>query len=50
MSTPQDPPTRKKQKMLATRKLELWRKKQAAAGETASKAAPAKTAAPAKKK
>ncbi|HKP59359.1 MAG TPA: hypothetical protein VJV78_21695 [Polyangiales bacterium] len=28
MSTPQDSPTRKKQKRNATRKLEEWRKKQ----------------------
>jgi hypothetical protein len=28
MSTPQDGPTRKKQKAAATRKLALWRKKQ----------------------
>jgi hypothetical protein len=28
MSTPQDSPTRKKQKARATRKLEAWRKKQ----------------------
>ena len=45
MSTPQDPPVRKKQKMLATRKLALWRKKQ----EALKAAAPAK-AAPAKQK
>jgi hypothetical protein len=31
MATPQDPPTRKKQKARATRKLTEWRKKQAAA-------------------
>jgi hypothetical protein len=30
MSTPQDPPTRKKQKAAATRKLAEWRKAQAA--------------------
>jgi hypothetical protein len=30
MATPQDPPTRKKQKARATRKLAEWRKKQAA--------------------
>jgi hypothetical protein len=28
MSTPQDPATRKKQKIRATRKLAAWRKKQ----------------------
>lgn len=30
MATPQDPPTRKKQKARATKKLAQWRKKQAA--------------------
>jgi hypothetical protein len=29
MSTPQDAPTRKKQKVRATRKLQEWRRKQA---------------------
>ncbi len=41
MSTPQDPPTRKKQKIAATRKLAEWRAKKAE-GKTA--AAPAKAA------
>jgi hypothetical protein len=39
MSTPQDAPTRKKQKARATRKLAAWRKKQEQSG--AAKAAPA---------
>jgi hypothetical protein len=38
MSTPQDPPTRKKQKRRATRKLAEWRKKQDAKGGVAKKA------------
>lgn len=38
MATPQDPPTRKKQKARATRKLAEWRKKQAAKGGTEKKA------------
>jgi hypothetical protein len=37
MATPQDPPTRKKQKARATRKLAEWRKKQAAKTGTAEK-------------
>jgi hypothetical protein len=37
MSTPQDPPTRKKQKARATRKLAEWRKKQEAKGGPAKK-------------
>jgi hypothetical protein len=41
MATPQDPPTRKKQKARATRKLAEWRKKQDAKKATES-AAPAK--------
>jgi hypothetical protein len=47
MSSPQDSPTRKKQKVRATRKLAEWRKKQ-----EALEAAPAAKAekAPAKKK
>jgi hypothetical protein len=41
MSTPQDGPTRKKQKARATRKLAEWRKKQQAQ-KTGAQAAPAK--------
>jgi hypothetical protein len=33
MATPQDPPTRKKQKARATRKLAEWRMKKAAKGD-----------------
>jgi hypothetical protein len=36
MATPQDPPTRKKQKARASRKLAEWRKKQDAKKTTAS--------------
>jgi hypothetical protein len=36
MATPQDPPTRKKQKRRATRKLAEWRKKNAAKGSKAT--------------
>ncbi|HET6343299.1 MAG TPA: hypothetical protein VFH51_00150 [Myxococcota bacterium] len=39
MSSPQDGPTRKKQKVRATRKLTEWRKKQEAAKEAAPAAA-----------
>jgi hypothetical protein len=41
MSSPQDSPTRKKQKVRATRKLALWREKQ----EALKAAAPAPAAA-----
>jgi hypothetical protein len=37
MATPQDPPTRKKQKARATRKLAEWRKKQAAKSGSSAK-------------
>jgi hypothetical protein len=37
MSTPQDPTTRKKQKVRATRKLTAWRKKQEEQGGGAAK-------------
>jgi hypothetical protein len=47
MSTPQDAPTRKKQKIMATRKLAEWRKKQA---ETQSGTKPTTPTAAAKKK
>ncbi|HEX7477611.1 MAG TPA: hypothetical protein VF331_07380 [Polyangiales bacterium] len=47
MSTPQDAPTRKKQKIMATRKLAEWRKKQA---ETKAETTPTTPAAAAKKK
>ena len=44
MSTPQDAPTRKKQKARATRKLNEWRKKQEQkAGGKAEQPANAKT-------
>jgi hypothetical protein len=46
MATPQDPPTRKKQKARATRKLAEWRKKQETKRETKMTTGPA---APAKK-
>jgi len=36
MSTPQDAPTRKKQKIRAARKLAEWRKKQAATAQTST--------------
>jgi hypothetical protein len=42
MASPQDSPTRKKQKIRATRKLAEWRKKQAAKAEAAPPAAKAK--------
>lgn len=35
MSTPQDAPTRKKQKARAAKKLEAWRKKQETSGAAA---------------
>lgn len=38
MSTPQDAPTRKKQKARATRKLAAWRKKQEQTTGAAAKA------------
>jgi hypothetical protein len=41
MATPQDAPTRKKQKARATRKLEQWKKKQEGQGSS-PKAAPKK--------
>lgn len=34
MSTPQDAPTRKKQKARAAKKLKQWRKKQDSSGKT----------------
>ena len=40
MSSPQDSPTRKKQKVRATRKLAEWRKKQEGAKAAAPAAAP----------
>jgi hypothetical protein len=43
MSTPQDAPTRKKQKARAAKKLEQWKKKQEGTA-TSTKAAPAKKA------
>lgn len=42
MASKQDSPTRKKQKVRATRKLAIWREKQAQAAETTSAAAAAK--------
>jgi hypothetical protein len=41
MASKQDSPTRKKQKVRATRKLAIWREKQAQAADAAA-AAPAK--------
>jgi hypothetical protein len=46
MSSPQDGPTRKKQKAAATRKLDAWRLKKAEEAAATAKA----TKAPAKKK
>jgi hypothetical protein len=43
MSTPQDAPTRKKQKARATRKLNEWRKKQEHKSGQAQQPANAKT-------
>jgi hypothetical protein len=42
MSTPQDAPNRKKQKIRAARKLAEWRKKQPAKAETPAATATAK--------
>jgi hypothetical protein len=51
MSSPQDSPTRKKQKVRATRKLALWREKQEALKAAApAAAAPAAAATASKKK
>ncbi len=41
MSTPQDPPTRKKQKIRAARKLAEWRQKKAESKPDAKAATPA---------
>lgn len=49
MSTPQDSPRRKKQKIRRANQLAKWREKQAAAGKTSEKAAEKKAAPKAKK-